>query len=152
MSDVLIRSCRRENLAQLRGFVEQMYQEDFSAHGGTPDIELTFKDLSLHPDKGQLLVFEYEQKVIGYAIIILFWSNEYRGNIIDIDELFISPHYRGMGFGSKFFKWLSETFSHNCVGWSLQVAHTNERAAVLYERLGFVTSRNRHLLKIFPVH
>jgi GNAT superfamily N-acetyltransferase len=149
MPEVLIRPCRRENLVQVKSFVKQMYLEDAAAHGGTPDIELTFNDLALHPDKGQLLVLEYEGKMVGYGIIIFFWSNEYRGNVIDIDELFITPQYRGMGFASQFFLWLGESFAHNSVGWSLQVSQKNERAAALYERLGFKTSRNRHMIKIF---
>jgi GNAT superfamily N-acetyltransferase len=147
MPEMNFRRCRPDDLDQIRSFVSCMYIEDADAHAGTSgDIDLTFRELDSKPDKGQLIVIESDKVVIGYAILIFFWSNEFHGDVIDIDELFISKDHRGCGAGKAFFIWLEKTFPQ-CVAWSLQVSHTNPRAAKLYESLGFTTTRNRHMLK-----
>jgi GNAT superfamily N-acetyltransferase len=148
MQEINFRRCRPEDLNQIRSFVSSMYVEDADAHAGTVgDIDLTFRELDSKPDKGQLIVIEKNNDLIGYAILIFFWSNEFHGDVIDIDELFIASDHRGGGAGKAFFIWLSQTFP-KAAAWSLQVSHANSRAAKLYENLGFTTTRNRHMLKL----
>src|SRR5207253_10894766 len=94
MNATIFRDSNEIDLPAVRSFVDQMYEEDAAAHGGTPDIDLTFKELKTRPDKGRLLLIERDGTPVGYAIIVFFWSNEYRGNSIDIDELFIAENSR----------------------------------------------------------
>jgi GNAT superfamily N-acetyltransferase len=90
------------------------------------------------------VVFRRDGSVVGYAILIFFWSNDYGSNIIEIDGLFVDEMARGTGFGKMFtFAWLKSNFATISKGWTLQIAHKNERAIKLYEKLGFVVSRNQ---------
>lgn len=69
-------------------------------------INRTFNELTKHPDNGTIMIIEADSKIIGYSILINFWSNEHGGNILDIDELYIKSNYRGKGIGSKFIQYL----------------------------------------------
>lgn len=146
---VIFRHCRSEDLPQVQVLVNDLYDADSNVKGLRPAISLSFSEFEKHPDKGRLIVLEQAEAVVGYCIIVFFWSNEYGGNIIDIDELNLAAHVRGKGLGSALFAWLADEFAHALVGFSLQVSHENHRARRFYERLGFSESRNQHLIYPF---
>jgi GNAT superfamily N-acetyltransferase len=144
------RACRQEDLPRVQALMNELYSEDSNlAHLPRPDISLTWRELTAKPDKGMLVAIESAGVVCGYAIVIFFWSNEYGKNLLEIDEVFIDDAHRGCGIGGKFFSWLRSTFADSSAGWTLQVAHKNKDARKLYERLGFKTSRNEHMICIF---
>jgi len=146
----LFRFCVEADLQAVQQLVNDLYASDPNVSDLRPDIALTFLELSRKPEKGRLVVFEKDSQIIGYCIAIFFWSNEYAGNIVEIDELYISEHHRGSGIGTALFKWLKQTFADHLAGFSLQVAHHNKDARRLYEKLGFLSSRNEHMIRIIP--
>jgi GNAT superfamily N-acetyltransferase len=138
------------DLPLLTRLMDELYSEDPNiAALPRPDISLTLREFSQHPDKGRLAVLECDGEPCGYAILVFFWSNEYGNNIIEIDEVFVDSKFRGRGIGGKFFSWLRSEHAESSAGWSLQVAHKNKDARRLYERLGFKSSRNEHMICIF---
>ncbi|HEY9870265.1 MAG TPA: GNAT family N-acetyltransferase [Candidatus Obscuribacterales bacterium] len=143
----VFRQCTQADLPVVRQFASQMYLEDSDAHSGSPNMDLTYKHLSSKPDKGRVVVFDKNGQLVGYAIIIFFWSNEFHGDVIDIDELYVDGPYRRTGVAREFFAWLEETYPES-VGMSLQVSHSNARAAKLYESIGFNSSPNRHMFRL----
>ncbi len=54
-------------------------------------------------------MFHEGVQLVGYAILIPYWSNEFGGNLLFIDELFVSPAFgaatalwrSGVGAGGK---------------------------------------------------
>ncbi len=107
-------------------------------------IRKTFDELSNHPDKGTILVILDSDEIIGYGILINFWSNEYGGNILDIDELYIKPTHRGNEIGTKFIKYLIDNKFNNSIALQLGTLPSNNRARQLYERIGFKLSQNSY--------
>ena len=147
MPDVEIRTCRKVDLSRVQLLVNELYQS-YSGRGRVkPDISRPFAEFERSPDKGRILVFEHEEQVVGYAIILFFFSNEFGGDVIDIDELLIDSRHRGSGAGSQFFTWLESEYPR-CVALTLQVAPYNTGACKLYERRGFRLSGNNHLYKL----
>ncbi len=136
----------------LQTFTVCLYAEDPNSDSKTtsrpPSIKLTMAEFERKPDKGSLISILEGTDLIGYAIIIFFWSNEYGGDVIEIDELYISPASRNRGVGSSFFTWLEIEYKDSARGLSLQVSPQNCQAVELYERLGFSLSPNKHLLKL----
>ena len=112
-------------------------------------IHRTFDELTNHQDKGTILVILDNEEIIGYSILINFWSNEYGGNILDIDELYIKPSHRGKGIGTKFIKYLIDNKFSNSVAVQLETMPSNDRALQLYERIGFKLSQSSHLIYDF---
>jgi GNAT superfamily N-acetyltransferase len=75
---------------------------------------------------------------VGYAILVPFWSNEFGGPMLYLDEVYVVPDARGRGVGTAIVAWArAEAQRRGCVRLALEVNHDNPRARRLYERLGF---------------
>jgi GNAT superfamily N-acetyltransferase len=127
--------------------IKALYQEDPEGKPMTDEkISRTFQQLHHHPDYGRVLVFEREGQLVGYALLINFWSNEYGGIVLSIDELYILPDFRGRGIGTDFIRYLQDNRINNCVALELEVLPYNAKALKLYQKLGFNGTDRAHLL------
>lgn len=147
-TSVVFRACKDCDMQSLQNLVSKLYLEDSNVSHVQPNVQVSCQELRAKPDKGQVVIFDIDGQVAGYAILIFFWSNEFGGDIIEIDELYVDEIYRRSGVGTKFFAWLADTFGKNCAGLSLQVSEQNHAALNFYQKLGFEPSRNRHLIKV----
>lgn len=132
----------REVFCQL---VHTYYAEDHGVELNENFSRTTFQTLLQDTTKGQIILFEYEHKVAGYALIIPFWSNEYGGTLATIDELYVLPAARQRGIARYFFQWL-KVAQPDAVGFQLEVQPHNHAALRLYQKLGFERDENVHLL------
>jgi ribosomal protein S18 acetylase RimI-like enzyme len=110
-------------------------------------IERTVQELLLYPEKGTITMFSVNEVVVGYAIVIYYWSNEYGGNIASIDEFYVKPFWRRKGVGSSFLEYVTTMKNGDVKGVQLEVTPLNERAFAYYSRHGFAPTKNRHLFK-----
>lgn len=130
-----------------------LYQEDPSPYPVTLEkIERTLQQATQHPAQLQPIAFEATDapagdRLIGYALLVFYWSNEVGGTVIFIDELFITSPYRGQGIATQFFTWLEHTYTPAAHGFALETTPTNTRARALYEKLGFRPYKNQLLFK-----
>ena len=123
--------------------IQSLYLEDPGGLTMTPQkIQNTFESFAKHPDRGSIMVLEYDTEVIGYAILVNFWNNEFGGNITNIDELYIKKEFRSQGIGTNFIKFLSKHKPHNSVALQLEVSPQNKKAQKLYKSLGFRLHEN----------
>jgi GNAT superfamily N-acetyltransferase len=83
------------------------------------------------------VLFVQQDGVCGYAILIPYWSNEFGGVLLFVDELFVDATMRGQGVAQAFFAFVDETRPYDAVALALEVAPRNKGARALYERLGF---------------
>ncbi|HMQ50298.1 MAG TPA: GNAT family N-acetyltransferase [Saprospiraceae bacterium] len=117
--------------------------------GGAPmsldKTRATFAALLDKPDRGNILVMEREGAIVGYSVLINFWSNEYGGNLLHIDELYVKAAYRSQGIASQFVHYLREQQFNNLVGMMLEVSDINDQARKLYYNLGFKQHKNEVL-------
>jgi ribosomal protein S18 acetylase RimI-like enzyme len=140
------RPLRRTDHLELRKMIHELYIEDPSANPITDKkISRTITALSDNPNRGKIIVFAERNTIIGYSILIFYWSNEYGGNVLHIDELYVKPKYRGRGVATKFFRRLWS--EHSAVAFQLEVTRSNKRALGYYRRLGFKNTRNLHLIR-----
>src|SRR5690242_7700596 len=79
---------RRE--AEVLAMMEALYGEDEPAAGvDRTRFPVTIRTLVEEPSRGRIVLFEEGDAVWGYAVLIPFWSNEFGGNLVLIDELFV---------------------------------------------------------------
>lgn len=147
MKDIVFRLMQAGEKKLVTKMILDLYQDDPDNKFMTEEkIQLTFHTLEQHPDYGRVLVFEQKNRIIGYAILINFWSNEYGGILLIIDELFVVPAFRNQGIGSAFIKHLIAIRHSNFVALKLEVLPYNDRALKLYESLGFKQADRYHLV------
>lgn len=139
------------DLPELEAMVLSLYAGDAYGRPMTAaQVRRTVDTLSAHPDKGRIEIIEADGIVVGYAIIVLFWSNEHGGTVAILDELLIKQDWRGRGVGSAFLVHLAATAADGVKGVLLEVAPDNAGAMALYLRHGFRPAANRHLFKVLP--
>jgi len=128
---------------RLTELVNGLHREDPAGKPISPEkIELTIQTLTTRPDLGEILLFQKDNDLVGYAFLINFWSNEYGGNILTIDELYIDQAYRNQGIGTDFLNYLRTTKYKNAVALQLETTPDNDRAKKLYQKLGFAPIEN----------
>jgi len=126
--DVLVEQCRG------------LFQEDpgpFPADAR--NMRETLLTLRREPWRGRAVVLEVAQQVVGYALLIAYWSNELGGEVCAVDELYVTRALRGRGLGAALFEALErgDLWPTPFVAIALGVTPGNARARRLYERLGF---------------
>lgn len=134
------RPARPEEDALIRGMCLDFYREDPGEPVSEDQVQCTLDRLREDPIRGRAIVLEQDGLVVGYALLISFWSNEYGGEICNIDELYVKAPYRNRGLATSLFSAVSDDRSlwpERPVLLELEVTPNNHRARALYERLGF---------------
>jgi ribosomal protein S18 acetylase RimI-like enzyme len=130
----------------LKDMILQLYQEDPEGEPmSITKIDDTVKEYKINPNKVSIYMLKSQGGNIGYAILVYFWSNEYGGNIVTIDELYINKSHRGKGISTEFLSLVEKL--ENIVAIQLEVTPSNQRTLSYYKRLGFLPSQNTHLIK-----
>lgn len=110
----------------------------------------TLEHFVSHPSAGQVVLFHEGSKLRGYAVLVPYWSNEFGGTLLFVDELFVDPGSRNRGIGRSFFRYLEQQRPFGPVAFGLGVNPGNSRARRLYESLGFAELRIATLLRSLP--
>ncbi len=82
-------------------------------------------------------IFDYNSVPAGYALLSFTWSNESGGRVVWLEELYIKPDFRGMGFGSEFLAFMLDKYKPSTTRFRLEVSEDNPAAKKLYSRFGF---------------
>jgi GNAT superfamily N-acetyltransferase len=145
---VTFEGLHRKDFHVFHRMVFSLYREDpCGERMSRRNINRSVHELSSHPEKGTIYVFRYGASVVGYAIVINYWSNEYGGNILSIDELFIKPDWRGKRIGTSFIDYLTGLKGRCTKGIQVEATPTNKNALAFYNSRGFQLSKNLFLLK-----
>lgn len=90
------------------------------------------------PQLGRMWVLWEGDEAVGYIVLTLSFSFEFRGRDAFIDELYIEPGYRRRGLGRMavdFAERHARDLEVNAV--HLEVDHGNDPARELYRRIGY---------------
>ncbi len=150
LSALIFRAYRDENFADLEAMIMELYADDAATTIGAmsrAQLVRTIKMLTQHPEVGDIVIFEMKGQVIGYAILTWFWSNEFGGRMLIIDELLVKAAWRGQGVGSHFFQWLFEERRYGEMAYELEVGATKAQTIQFYERQGFQPFKTKHLFR-----
>lgn len=137
------------NRDELIDMIRSLYRESGADDMHDEKIVKTIGFLVKNPSHGKIVMISEGSQTIGYSILINFWSNEFGGLILIIDELFVRKEFRNKGVGSAFITHLCKEIKHDYVGLELEVYPYNDKALQLYTRLGFKKTPNHFLRLIF---
>jgi ribosomal protein S18 acetylase RimI-like enzyme len=101
----------------------------------------TLATLRREPWRGRVVVLDVGQQVVGYALLVSYWSNELGGEVCAVDELYVNPDFRDRGHGASLFEELErgDLWPGPVAALALGTTPGDTRARRLYERLGFVS-------------
>lgn len=145
--DIEFRKYSNDDYIKLLEMITALYDED--PEGQQMDefkVNVTINEYKKNPQKLDIIMFAKGNKIIGYSILVYYWSNEYGGNILNIDELYVKKEFRNQGIGTYFFSFIEKM--NNIVAYQLETTPPNKRALNYYEQLGFKRSKNAHLIKL----
>jgi len=141
----------REFRVEDRAGVERMMHGFWrDMEGDTPskrDFTRTFEMLGQQDGRVRLVVFEEAGELVGYAIVIPYWSNERQKDVLWIDELYVVPSWRNRGIGYAFFEYLGTSEAGDAYSLELEAYPWNQRALALYRNVGFTDKGQVHLEK-----
>ena len=148
MNTVTFRVMRdQQNQEEVTAMIRMLYEEDAAPSTVDPSrFPATVTHFLAHPAAGKIIVFE-EAAIVGYSILIPYWSNEFGGTILFVDELYVKPEARSRGIGRRFFEYLEDEKLDETVALALEVSPANVRARRLYESLGFAARKHAVLIK-----
>lgn len=136
---------QEEQFKSLCEMVFGLYTEDPAGEPLTIEkIRLTVEEAKCHPDKLKIFILYNKEELIGYSILNFIWSNEYGGDIVNIDEIYIRPEARGKGYGSQWIGSIPDLFP-NAKTLKLEASPSNSKAIDLYRRIGFSEASNLHM-------
>lgn len=123
---------------------------DFYEHEHLPfdeqRLRVTLQKIIDNDFFGQVWLIESEGKKIGYTVLTFGFSLEFHGRDAFVDELYISPDYRGCGIGKQTLDFLAEACrAHGISALHLEVDRSNTIAQEVYRQKNF-KDHDRYLL------
>lgn len=139
-----------QHKADVLTMMHGLYSEDEAASPvDRSRFPLTIDFFLANPSRGRIILFEEGISLRGYALLVPFWSNEFGGHMVVVDELFVTPEARNRGIARNFFRFLGEQRPFDAVALALEVSPGNTGALRLYQSLGF-SCRNNSFTYCFP--
>ena len=107
MTDPTFRSHHPADEPAIARLMHGMYDEGDGIRSIDDDkIARTFAHLRGGEQYGACLVAEADGDIVGYALLFPFWSSEYGGLLLLLDELYIAPERRSQGIGGQFLEYI----------------------------------------------
>lgn len=125
--------------------MNEFYKSDAMSHPLNDNTILNILDDVLsnkYSVKGYKLVFD--DKIVGFSFITIYYATEVNGNVLQFEDIYISPEYRRRGFGKIFIKEIMKKYD-DIKRYRLEVMPDNE-AKALYEDLGFYEIEYKQLI------
>ncbi len=99
-------------------------------------ILATFRELQRNKDRGTLFVFEREQALVGYCILVTTWSNRLGGIVLSVDELYVDP-LSDPDLAADFLQLIAKVAPAEVRAIQVTVDAKDRRARDAYRKLGF---------------
>ena len=106
-------------------------------HIGEEHFLSTFDELMRSDEYAICYIFELDGETVGYSLLAKTYSQEAGGLVLWIEEIYVSPEFRGRGIGKEFFAFLLENKPRDVKRLRLEVERENEGAVKLYRSFGF---------------
>jgi GNAT superfamily N-acetyltransferase len=131
-------------------FITMMRALEAADPGTTPFDEprrrIIFDQFVRDPTFGRAWLILEGEKYVGYVVLTVSFSFEYRGYDAFIDELYIAEESRGRGIGRRAMEFVENVAGELSVNaMHLEVSAANQPALELYRRAGYV-DHGRHLM------
>ncbi|MGO9309349.1 MAG: hypothetical protein ACLQDL_10045 [Spirochaetia bacterium] len=95
------------------------------------------KELQPARGRGSVYVFEREQKLVGYCILVNCWSTDQCGTVLVADELYVVPEQRAEEIAGDFLTLLLKVAPEGTTSIRIEIPRAARRSAAPFVKLGF---------------
>ncbi|RZA04966.1 MAG: GNAT family N-acetyltransferase [Proteobacteria bacterium] len=135
-------SAQAEEIIQL---ASAFHEED--GHPLRPSSPAAIRTLLAGSPLGKIYLLRSGGETAGYCALCFTMSLEFGGVVTIVDDLYLSPAFRGRGLGTLVLRAIEEDArARDSVQLFLEVEKANASARRLYERNGFRV-RDRHMME-----
>ena len=125
------------DIPELSGLMKDFYAIDFYPFDEKVTNE-NFINFISEDKYGDCFKILSEGEIAGYIILIKYFSFEFGGVILFLDELFVKPEFQGKSLGKKALEFVKNySIENNFKIVLLEIENHNEKAKRLYENYGF---------------
>ena len=143
---VEIRDARAQDLPALLRMMRSLAEQPPAIAFDEGDVGTAFEKFLVDSELGQAWLLWLGEKLVGYVILTLGYSFEFRGRDAFIDELYIDPEFRLTGLGRRAMEFVEEKVRALGVNaLHLEVDRGNDAALELYRRAGYA-DQGRYLM------
>jgi GNAT superfamily N-acetyltransferase len=141
-----------KDVPQMVELLGQLFEQEAEFTPNAPKQEAALKLIFSTPSYGKLFVAKDGSKVVAMASLLYTVSTAEGGRAALFEDLVVRPDYRKQGIGAKLLEYvIAQARTEGLVRITLLTDMQNERAQVLYRKLGFVGSPMKPMrLKIKP--
>lgn len=115
---------------------------------GRAEVAATLRELNAHRGTGSWFVFEREEEVVGYCLLLGRWSNGLGGRVLQVDELYVRPGRRGRGVASDFLGLLARVAPDGTAAIVVPLPPGVRRPPAFLQRLGYHEFGNGSLARL----
>jgi ribosomal protein S18 acetylase RimI-like enzyme len=145
---VEIREARTQDLPVLLGMMRNLAEHPPALPFDEDEVRAALDTFLAGAELGRAWLLWLGDRAVGYVILTLGYSFEFRGRDAFIDELYIEPEFRRRGLGRRameFAEQAARRLEVNAV--HLEVDLSNDAALELYRRAGYSDHGRRLMTK-----
>lgn len=145
-SQVKFANVERRDLPLLLSMMRRLAEYPPSTPFDEGELQAPLEKFLTRPELGRAWLVRHQEETVGYVILTLGFSFEFRGLDAFIDELYIEPIWRRMGFGRQAMQHVeSQARALGVNALHLEVDRGNDPAIELYRRGGYA-DHGRYLM------
>ena len=133
--------------ALLRLAGENAAERRADLQGAVGRIMNTVKQLSKRPDQGSIFLFERQEDLVGYCVLVTSWSNLHGGEVLRIDELYIDRRHRDEGLVEDFLHLLGEVAPKGTCAILLDASPKDRTVIAVCANAGFESRESRTMIR-----
>lgn len=143
-----LRFINKDDCADLLRMMEEFYHTPGVLHEIPADyFKRTFEEISNGNPYVNAYIIQFERKTAGYCLLSHTYSNEAGGLTVWIEEVYVSPDFRGHKLADKALRELFKLYGDTAARFRLEVTEDNKTAKKIYYRLGFKNLDYQQMIK-----
>jgi ribosomal protein S18 acetylase RimI-like enzyme len=137
MEDILFKPATKQDATIILEMMQKFYLIDEYCFNKETTAD-NIIDFISKPEYGSIWIIQKQETVVGYLIMTIVFSFEFKGKNAFVDELYIDSQYRNLGAGRKAIEHVSrEAKKQNIKALHLEVEKHNTKAINVYQKQGF---------------
>ena len=137
MMEVKIRKATIDDSSLILNFIKELATYEKAQDEVLASVDDIEKNLFNVNTTTEAVICLADDKPIGFAVYFLNFSTWLGKNGLYLEDLYVSPEFRGCGAGKKLLKYLAQlAVENNCGRFEWSVLDWNEPAIKFYESIG----------------